>query len=138
MLVQFWRVQQISMIASLTLLAVNLALTTNQYIAWRFSNSYIGTLVVLVILAILIWTFGYVWDRKLKLWKEQMVVSIERNPYSTMHMTPKEMVSHITIWIPWLRERKMDAEADIWQKIVDWNLVTDPSLKEIIDTMMGR
>jgi len=67
LLVQFWRVQQIAMIASLSLLAVNLALTANQYIEWRFSNSYIGTSIVLVVLAFLIWTFGYVWDKKLKL-----------------------------------------------------------------------
>ena len=137
-LVQFWRVQQIAMIASLSLLAVNLALTTNQYIEWRFSNSYIGTSIVIIVLAALIWTFGYLWDRKLKLWKEQMVVSIERNPYSTMHMTPKEVVSHVTIWIPWLRERGMVAEANIWQKIVDWNLVSDTSLSTAVDMMMGK
>ncbi|MBE0518803.1 MAG: hypothetical protein IH630_06225, partial [Thermoplasmata archaeon] len=122
----------------LSLLAVNLALTTNQYIEWRFSNSYIGTSIVIIVLAALIWTFGYLWDRKLKLWKEQMVVSIERNPYSTMHMTPKEVVSHVTIWIPWLRERGMVAEANIWQKIVDWNLVSDTTLRTAVDMMMGK
>jgi len=139
LLVQFWRVQQIAMIASLSLLAVNLALTTNQYIEWRFSNSYIGTSIVIILLAFLIWVFGYVWDKKLKLWKEQMVVTIERNPYSTIHMTPKEVVSHITIWIPWLRERGKNKDADIWQRIVDWNLASDPSLRTTVDGMIrGR
>ena len=135
LLVQFWRVQQIAMLASLSLLAVNLALTANQYIEWRFSNSYIGTSIVIIVIAALIWTFGYIWDRKLKLWKEQMVVSIERNPYATKHMTPKEIATHITIWIPWLRERGKDAEADFWQRIVDWNFASDTTLQEAIDKM---
>ena len=135
LLVQFWRVQQIAMLASLTLLAVNLALTINQYIEWRFSNSYIGTSIVIIVIAALIWTFGYIWDRKLKLWKEQMVVSIERNPYSTKHMTPKEIANYLTIWIPWLRERGKNTEADFWQKIVDWNFASDTTFQAAIDKM---
>lgn len=57
-LVQLWRVQQIGMVASLSLLALNLSLTVNQYIEWRFSNSYVGTVLVLLLLAFTIWVFG--------------------------------------------------------------------------------
>lgn len=137
LLVQLWRVQQIGMVASLSLLALNLSLTVNQYIEWRFSNSYIGTGIVLISLAAIIWSFGYVWDRKLKLWREQTVVSIERNPYSTMQMTPKEVVAHATIYIPWLRERGQEKAADLWQRIVDWNMLSDEKLKKSVEEMLG-
>jgi len=67
-----------------------------------------------------------------------MVVSIERNPYSTIHMTPKEVVSHITIWIPWLRERGKENEANVWQRIVDWNIDSDHSLRTTVYRMIGE
>jgi len=131
-LVQLWRIQQIGMVASLSLLALNLALTVNKYIEWRFSNSYMGTILILVTLAFIIWGFGYVWDKFLKLWKEQTVVSTERNPYSTIQMTPKEILAYTTIYIPWLKELGQHDSAELWQKIVDWNLRTDKNLVKAV------
>jgi hypothetical protein len=120
------------MIASLSLLALNLALTVNSYISWRFSNSYIGTMAILAILTLILWFVGFVWDRKLKLWKEQNVVSIERNPYSTIHMTPKEILSFNTIYIPWLKEHNPKS-AEMWQKIVDLNMNTSENLRKSVE-----
>jgi len=132
-----WRVQQIGVIASLSLLALNLSLTVNQYIEWRFSNSYIGTGIVLVLAAFAIWCTGFVWDRGFKLWKEQTIVSIERNPYSTIHLTPKEVVLYTTMWIPWLRESNLTKQADYWQRVVDFNLSSDEKLRNSVSEMMA-
>ena len=37
------------------------------------------------------------------MWREQVQVSVERNPYTTKKMTPKEIISNETIWIPILQ-----------------------------------
>jgi hypothetical protein len=53
-----------------------------------------------------------------------------------MHMTAKEVVAYSTIYIPWLRERHQDKSADLWQKLVDWNLISDDRLRKTVEEML--
>jgi hypothetical protein len=48
----------------------------------------------------LIQVFGYFWDKKLQMWKEQNVVNVERNPYYLKKQTPKEIASYRLLWFP--------------------------------------
>ena len=72
----------------------------------------------LMALAALMLFTGFLWDRKLKMWREQVQVSIERNPYTTTKMTPKEITGYELLWIPWLEERGRKAEADAYRRWV--------------------
>lgn len=111
-----WRTQQVAAIFSMIMLALTLTLQVNLYIEWRFSNSYIGIVLTLFVLATIILVAGYAWDKKLKMWREQVQVSVERNPYTTKKMTPKEIIGYETIWIDWLEDRGRKVEADAYRK----------------------
>ena len=99
-MIVYWRTQQIASIFTMILMAFTVSLQVNLYIEWRFSNSYIGILLSLFILAVIILLAGYAWDKRLKMWREQVQVSIERNPYATKKLTPKEIITHESIVIP--------------------------------------
>ena len=116
LMIQVWRVQQIASIFSLIMLALTLTLQVNEYIEWRFSNTYMGIVLTLMVLAAIIMSAGYAWDRKLKMWREQIQVSVERNPYTTRKMTPKEIIGYENLWIPFLERNNQKAEADAYRK----------------------
>ena len=99
-MVQIWRLQQIAMMGSLILLVVNLGLTIYGYIEWRIPNPYIGLPVLIVTLLAIIWTAAWYYDRRLKLWREQMMVAVDRNPYAQDRLSPKETIQMEWMWIP--------------------------------------
>ena len=99
-MVQIWRLQQIAMMGSLILLVVNLGLTIYGYIEWRTPNPYIALPVILFLLMAVIWTAAWYYDRRLKLWREQMMVAIDRNPYAQDRLSPKETIQMEWMWIP--------------------------------------
>ena len=96
----YWRTQQIAAIFSMIMLALALTLQVNLYIEWRFSNTYIGIIITLFILAAIILFAGYVWDKKGRMWHEQSVVGVERNPFNVHKMAPKELVMYLKFHIP--------------------------------------
>ena len=115
-MVIMWRTQQIAGLFTLVMLAINLSLQVNTYIEWRFSNSYIGICLTLWAIATVIYIAGYTWDKKAQMWRQQVQVSVERNPYTTTKMTPKEILNLEMLWIDWLEERGRKAEADIYRR----------------------
>lgn len=114
-MLQMWRVQQIAAIMTLVLLAINLSLQMYEYMSWRsgvFSSPYSGALVILLLLAAMIWGIAIVWDIRLKMWREQMTVLAERNPYMMDKMSAKELLMFGLVWLPILeRVSKDDPEA---------------------------
>jgi hypothetical protein len=103
-MLQVWRLQQVAQVLTLALLALNLALQVFGLIKWRedslLSISYVGVPMILLLLAAVIWTFAIVWDVRLKMWREQTSVLIEKNPYMKERMSPKEIAIHAMTWIP--------------------------------------
>ena len=121
-MLQMWRVQQIAAILTLVLLAISLSLQIYNYMSWRsglFSSPYTGALIILLALGLIIWVLSIVWDTRLRMWREQMTVLVERNPYSKEKMSPKEIVHYRLVWLPLLKKLGKD----------------DPSLKEYGETM---
>lgn len=123
-MLQVWRLQQVSQIVTLILMAGNLALVVWGLVKWRgeFMGSYYGALVILVLLGVIVYVFALVWDLKLKLWRDQMSVAVEKNPYQKEKLAPKEVVMDIMVWVPILqRLGKDDPEArEITQNILAW------------------
>ena len=134
LMIQVWRVQQIAQISSIIMLALTLTLQVNSYIEWRFSNTYQGIILVLLLLATVILSAGYAWDRKLRMWREQVQVSVERNPYTTTKMTPKELIGYETIWIPFLEMHGFKAQADAYRKWIAHEK-KDPETKKNLDAL---
>ena len=97
---QVWRFQQIAMIATLALMMVNLSLTLYKYVQWRIPDPYIGLPMLVFALLLMVWISAWYYDRKLKLWREQMMVAVDRNPYAQDRLTPKEIINMEWIWIP--------------------------------------
>ena len=121
LMLQMWRVQQISQILSLVMIAATDALLVYDYMKWRegslFSTPYIGVPLLLLFIIAIIWGVSIVWDIRLKMWREQVTVVFEKNPFTKEKMTPKEIVIYGTVWLP-LMERmgeddpKLKASAD--------------------------
>ena len=96
---QYWRLQQSQAIASLLLWTSTITLLVWPYVRWRIEGddtilglpttywglALIGAGVIFVVLMI-----GYVYDQTLTLWKEHQNVIIERNPFATYLLTPRD------------------------------------------------
>ena len=123
LMLQMWRIQQVAQILTIALLAVNLTLTVYSYMEWRegawFATPYVGGTLILLVLAASIWTFAIIWDIRLKMWREQMTVVVEKNPFTKEKMTPKEITMVHILWLPVLERLGKD----------------DPKVKEYADAM---
>jgi hypothetical protein len=113
-----WRVQQVSQPLTLTLMAINLSLTVFGLIKWRegspLSVSWIGVPLILLLLAFVILSFALIWDLRLKMWRDQATVLVERNPYSKEKMSAKEIMLYGVLWLPILEDiGKRDPKAKL-------------------------
>lgn len=116
-MLQVWRLQQVAQLLTIFLLALNLSLQVWGYVKWRgefLSNPYIGVFMILLALAAAIWSFAIIWDLRLKMWRDQMSVMIDKNPYMKEKFSPKEIALYATLWLPML----------------DFMAKSDPSIKE--------
>ena len=123
LMLQMWRIQQVAQILTIALLAVNLTLTIYSYMEWRegtlFATPYIGGTLILLVLALAIWSFAITWDIRLKMWREQMTVVAEKNPFAKEKMTPKEITMVHILWAPMLeRLGKDDPQARQLAKVL--------------------
>ena len=143
-MLQMWRFQQVSQIATLALLALNLALQVYNFMSWRgsiFSSPYTAVPFLLLILVAGIWAFAIFWDLRMKMWREQMAVVMERNPYAKERMYSKELVVYAMLWLPMLEhlgenDQKLKESADHLRAWLMKSYTDDKSLeKEIGDIM---
>ena len=139
-MVLMWRTQQIGQPTTLILLVIQLALIVNLYVNWRFGHAYVGIFLTLAILVLAILVAGYVWDRRLRMWHEQNVVMVERNPYAMHKLAPKEIVQFKTLWIPFFRLQGgyMAQIAESWERWCNDQMAKDPQLAANVDELLGR
>lgn len=96
-----WRVQQIGAISTLLITAMTLSIqVSDKLILGERLPPVLGPLLTLCMLGSLVVFLGWLWDRKLQMWKEQNVVNVERNPYYLFKQTPKEIASYELLWFP--------------------------------------
>lgn len=132
-----WRLQQVSQPVNTAMLAGTLTLTISAFVHWRFDNFYIGILLTFVVLASAIAIVGWSWDR-VRMWHEQNVVSVERNPFFMHKMNPKEVAVYKFLWLPLLRELGKHGLADSWESWVDGQVAADPVLEQRVNELKTR
>jgi hypothetical protein len=135
-MLQMWRLQQIAQIVTIALLALNLSLQIYKFMSWRgslFSTPYTGVPTLLLLLAAVIWALAIVWDTRMRMWREQMTVLTEKNPYLREKMNTKELVLYQLSWLPVLeglgkndpQARESAETLKLWMQKV---MSEDPSL----------
>ncbi len=144
-MLQVWRLQQVSQIVTLVMLTATLSGIIWGYVKYRggiFGNSVFGILIIALIIGLAVWTFAIFWDTRLKLWRDQMQVLVEKNPYTHEKMSPKELFTYVITWIPIMEnlakdDPKMEASLTVLKEWVRKEVAHDPHLvqevKEILD-----
>lgn len=95
----FWRVQQAQMVISVAFWSLTLTGIFYPYFRVKFDNwglgqdqVFLGMGMLFLVVLLCIMLFGYFYD-KFKFWKEQQMVIVERNPYTSWKLNPVQ-----TMW----------------------------------------
>ncbi len=104
----FWRVQQAQMVISVVFWSMTLTGIFYPYLIVKFpewgfgqENTFLGILLLFSLVIVSIFIFGYLYD-KFKFWKEQQLVIVERNPYTSWKLNPVQ-----TMWAEmWIETAK--------------------------------
>jgi hypothetical protein len=143
-MLQMWRIQQVAQILTISMLAISLTLQVYGYMRWRgtiFETPYIGGLIILLALAATIWGFAIIWDMRLRMWREQAAVLIERNPYAKEKWYSKEIVMYNLIMLPILEklgenDEKLRTHAQTVRAWMDKSLLNDPATQRELDELI--
>ncbi len=101
LMVQMWRIQQSQAMIGIFFWALTLAgvyylsyfhpyfrdlgLVTDKQV-------FLGTIMLALLILLAFLLMGLIYDRALRLWREQTDVIVERNPYSKERLMPKEVI----------------------------------------------
>ena len=145
-MLQVWRLQQVAQIITILLLAINLSLQLFGFIKWRgeaLKNPYIMTPLIFLALLAVIWVVAIFWDLRLKMWRYQANVGIERNPYAKERLGAKEMAQYGLIWIPLLErlgkeDKKLAEAAEVLKSWIEKEWEDDPALVKDVGELFGH
>jgi hypothetical protein len=137
-----WRFQQVNSMVIIIGLSMTLTLQIYPYIGWRFYFLISSELDWLIILVIFIIIFsgavfvGILYDTIFKLWIQQQVVTIERNPFAKEKITAKTVLNKKYFWIPMLQKAGLESEAKLMNKWVEKNMEQDPILRRDVNRVI--
>ncbi len=150
-----WRVQQSAGILNTIIWAASLTgVYYKTYVSWRYygmlstiglkgnivlDNDTTGTILLFIVICIGILFIGYLYDKS-KIWKEQNIVSVERNPYSVSYkLSAKEVALIRHVYGATLRaaaKTKEDSERmEFIDKWVERVLEEDPVLRGDVEKL---
>lgn len=101
MMRQYWRLQQSQSLISMVFWTATLTLLIWPYIRWRFDPSesilglpsaYWGLSSIALLVVLFVFLIGWMYDQFLALWKEHHNVILERNPFATYLLTPRDAI----------------------------------------------
>jgi hypothetical protein len=116
LMIYLWRAQQSGAIINILLLGTLTAASLYRlYLKDYFDNfgfppeqELPGVLITMFLIFLAVFGIGFAFDR-LKFWKEQSIVGIERNPYGSYKLTAKE-IHWIRLWSAAVTAGKPTAE----------------------------
>ena len=137
-----WRIQQSQMVISMVFWSLTLTgIFYDKVREWSGNfwvlpedAVFLGMMVMFTIVVMAIIVFGIIYD-KLKFWKEQQLVIVERNPYTSWKLNPVH-----TMWADlWLeiaknmekRSPALEAKIEFFEKWVERCEEVDPWTKEM-------
>lgn len=121
-MLQIWRIQQVAQIITIALLSFNLALLIQPWMEWRgsiFEDKYTAVIFIMMVTFLAVWLFAIIWDLRMRMWREQATVLIDRNPYAKEKMTSKEIAVYELVWFPIMERLAKD----------------DPKMRESLEAM---
>jgi len=152
LMLQLWRVQQSMTLLSLILWAIVISLTALPIInpVWlRFLEDRFGippnapgvvaltlVLIFLGVFAFLI-SVGLIYDKYLKLWREQLDVAYERNPYTREKLMVKEILLWRHMFLPSLRAEAKDSpevqhEIEFMERWIEKSVSMDRNIQRAV------
>jgi hypothetical protein len=144
-MVYLWRAQQSGAIINILLLGTLTAASLYRlYLKDYFDNfgfpaaqELPGVLITMFIIFASVFGIGFAFDR-LKFWKEQNIVGIERNPYGSYKLTAKE-IHWIRLWSaavtagnPSAKQQETVAHFEKW---IERSLAEDSVLRSEVDAV---
>lgn len=146
LMIQLWRIQQSQSVISLFFWALTLAgvFYLNYFhpvfvsLGLPKSEVFLGTIILFFIIIVAFLVIGLIYDRILKLWVEQTDVSVERNPYSSGYLMPKDVIFWRRSTLPIMRElaRKDSSIQKDVEFMEKWIEVSMDKQKGLADNVM--
>jgi len=146
---QLWRIQQSYTLLSLVLWGIVIALTAFPFVGSFLQHQFgfdpaapgfVAATLILLFLAVFagLFSFGVVYDKYLRLWREQLDVMVEKNPYAREKLSPKEILMWRYIYIPVMRAKGRDdsharKEIEFVEKWVEISVATDPNIRRAVE-----
>ena len=147
---QLWRIQQSYTLLSLVLWGIVISLTAFPFVYQFLVNQFrleqpstpgfVALTLIILFLAVFagLFAFGVVYDKYLRLWREQLDVMVEKNPYAREKLSPKEIMMWRYIYIPILRARGRDdpqsrKEIGFVERWVEISVATDPNIRRAVE-----
>ncbi|OGS42391.1 MAG: hypothetical protein A3K67_00545 [Euryarchaeota archaeon RBG_16_62_10] len=146
-MLQVWRIQQVAQIITIALLASTTAGILYDYLdTWHtgiFKEAITGIPILLLAIALAIWTFAIIWDLRLKLWRDQMTVLVERNPYTKEKLSSKEVLMFGIMWLPMMEklskdDPKLAASAEVIRSWVRKTADEDPETMKHVQELFAH
>ena len=151
-MVQIWRIQQSYILLSLLIWGIIITFTSWTVLkdVWadilqRFGISMgapgavaSGLAVIFICVFTLLYIIGVIYDKYLRLWREQLDVSVEKNPYTQEKLMVKEVLMWRHMFLPTLRAvapRDPDAQREI-EFMEDWiqkSIASDWNIQKALD-----
>ena|SRR5437773_6381242 len=145
---QLWRVQQSYALLSLFLWAAVISLTAAAYIL-PFEQRQLGidpstpgviaATLILLFAAVFggLFLFGVVYDRYLRLYRDQLDVAYDRNPYAREKLMVKEILMWRHMFLPGMRARTLvpDAQREVafMEKWIQKSLAQDANIRRSVE-----
>ena len=138
-MIYLWRAQQSGSIINISLLGTLTAASLYRLYLKAYFHNYgfseeqelPGVLVTMLIIFTAVFGVGFIFD-KLKFWKEQNIVGIERNPYGSYKLTAKE-IYWIRLWTEAMMAGNPSADqremAKFFRQWVERSMEDDPILR---------
>ena len=147
---QLWRIQQSYTLLSLVLWGIVISLTAFPFVYQFLVNQFrleqpstpgfVALTLIILFLAVFagLFAFGVVYDKYLRLWREQLDVMVEKNPYAREKLTPKEILTWRYIYLPAMRLSGPDnpntsKEIDFVEKWVAVTVAADPNIRRAVE-----
>lgn len=140
-MIQFWRMQQSQAFVNSFFFATTLALLLMPYLGPHITdithNPLLTFLGLFWLVMGLILLFGYAFDNIWKLWKEQVTVGTERNPYALEKLSAKEVVVWRHLHLPILRATGQVHQAELMEAWLEAAVAEDERLASDVGNLEG-